>query len=180
MTTKTMKAVELIKQSKISPIELLSLIKNEKIIWFSQECLPPVNGQSSKSVALKQINRQRLTASFTLNSLLSLYFMRTDIEDFMEKHPEYKPKDAPYISTDGKIPPYLDKENYYFSKELSIAIETWMEIYNTPDALKPGKHKRQISAYLEKHHSDRSSEAKKRIATMINSDNLGGAPKTEH
>jgi len=109
-----------------------------------------------------------------INNLNSFSFYLFDVYSYEENNPKFKPQTAPYLPTQ----PYLDEENDHFSKELSIAIKTWLVFYGPQGILKKGKHKKQISEYLRKNHKELSNEAINRIATMINADGPG-APKTE-
>ena len=75
---------------------------------------------------------------------------------------------------------YLDKSNPMFSRELSIAIEAWEQVLaNNPSRPKTGSRKNLILAWLNQNHRGLSSQAKERIATMINPDSNGGSPKIE-
>ena len=117
-----------------------------------------------------------------------------------KKHPELIPPDDSDIDKKGEIIPYLDKNNKYFSKELSIAIETWLAMYGPDGSLNPSqKHRKQIIVYLNKNYSklfpdkcdlkkywtynqkgklERKLPAKvDRIVTMVNCDADGGAEK---
>jgi len=79
-------------------------------------------------------------------------------------------------------PLYLDvhyKDGAFFSKELSIAIETWMELYGTGGSFNSKlAHKTQIEKHLKKYSL--SMEAAQRIIKIINPNKKGGAPKTEN
>jgi hypothetical protein len=111
----------------------------------------------------------------TIEDMRNGFFLKSAIKEYEEEHPGYKSKNA---NLPHEHSPYLDKKNQYFSKELSIAIETWLAIYGPDGELNPiQKHKKQIIAYLKKHHPDLSSSAVDRISTMINTD-APGAPKT--
>jgi hypothetical protein len=113
------------------------------------------------------------------SSVLSkVLFPIETVEAIEKEHPEYLPNDSPYVSKQGETPPYLDRNNNYFSKELKIAITTWMKIYSKGGALNPEqKHKKQIISYLKKHYPDLTKSAVNRIATMINAD-TAGAPSS--
>lgn len=107
------------------------------------------------------------------------FFYKPHIKKYEEIKPEYKPQDD-YLPHEDGPPPYLDKKHQYFSKELSIAIETWFAIYGPDGKLNPAqKHKKQIVAYLKKFHPNISESAVERISTMINAD-VPGAPKTSY
>jgi hypothetical protein len=68
--------------------------------------------------------------------------------------------------------PYLDATHEYYSKELAIAVKTWMELFNEPKKiLKSGKRfKVQIKEHLKKLHDVQGTEALERISTVINPD----------
>lgn len=158
--TQYLSAEELQGRWKIKPFDLLKFITGKKIEYET-----PENYFKVMSPGIKDLS--------------NYYFSIKAVESFEKKHPEYMPQDAPYVTPQGEILPYLDKKHEYFSKELSIAIETWLAIYGTPGGLNPEKkHKKQILPWLENHYPDLSKEAKNRITTMINADNRGGAEKT--
>lgn len=74
---------------------------------------------------------------------------------------------------------YLDENHPLFSQELSIANEVWEHVLSkNPAKPKTGSRKKLIIDYLDKHHGDLSIEAKIRIATMLNPDKSGGAPRS--
>lgn len=77
------------------------------------------------------------------------------------------------------IPSYLDPDHPMYSKELSIAIEVWLDVLSgNPDRPKRGTRKALIEERLKKnYHLDKS--VIERIAVMLNPDKNGGAPKTE-
>jgi hypothetical protein len=155
---------ELEERWQIKEIDLFAMVKEKAI-----NCVTMSNGNIDwKPIGLKIIDMDRL------------FFCKPDIEAFEQEHPEYKPQDAPYVLPHGEVPPFLDKKNPHFSKELSIAIETWLAIYGPAGTLDPKqKHKKQIIAYLNKHYPDLSESAVDRISTMVNTD-VAGAPKTSY
>lgn len=158
--TQYLSAEEVLARWQIKPFDLLEMVKNGVIAW-------------------KTDRHMELAFLFDLKDLQSIFFTKTDVEAFEKEHPEYLPQNAPYVTPQGEIPPYLCNKHVSFSKELFIAIEAWLAIYDTPGGLNPEKkHKKQILSWLEKHHSDLSQEAKNRIATMVNADNKGGAERT--
>ncbi|MBF6647184.1 hypothetical protein [Methylobacter sp. BlB1] len=77
-------------------------------------------------------------------------------------------------------PAYLDPKHPMFSEELNIAIRAWTEVLEcTPEKPKRGSRKHLIEKWLETYHKSLSSEAKKRIATLVNPDKNGGAPSSD-
>jgi hypothetical protein len=153
---------ELEERWQIKEIDLFAMVK-EKIIT----CLTISNGYIDwQPIGLK------------INDMDRLFFCKPEIESFEQGHPLFRPQDAPYVLPNGEVPPFLDKKNLYFSKELSIAIETWLAIYGPAGTLDPKqKHKKQIIAYLNKRYPDLSDSAVDRISTLVNTD-VAGAPKT--
>ena len=96
------------------------------------------------------------TSCLTLEHLEKIFFRESDVDLFIEKHPEYKAQESPFINSKGEIPPYLEeKNNPHFSEEIFIAVDTWMAIYGPNGSLNPNKkHRQQILAYLEKKYRD--------------------------
>ena len=88
------------------------------------------------------------------------------------------------IKNDGEIPPYLDEKNEFFSIELKIAIETWMEFYlnGRYDGTRRAQNKK-ILEYLEEEYPGKTvicKAAKERIATMVNTVKDSGARPTDY
>jgi len=155
-------SAELQERWQVKEIDLYALIKSKKI-----RCL---------TLADKYIDWNPIFLS--IKDMGRLFFYKPYVLDFEEENPAYKPQDKsdPHESPS----PYLDKKNQYYSKELSIAIETWFAIYGPDGKLNSAqKHKKQIVAYLKKFHPDISESAVERISTMINAD-VPGAPKTSY
>ncbi len=156
---------------RIEPLDLLMIVR-QGTIEFEVDGLIEREGYAISHSLIKSV--------LELSELKKLFFKKTDIEIFEKEHPEYKPQESPYITSQGEIPPYLDKKNKHFSKELSIAIETWMAIYGSNGILKPKKkHRKQIIAYLKKQHPELGNTAVNRIAIMVNID-TSGAQKTSY
>jgi hypothetical protein len=127
-------------------------------------------GISAKGDDITTITAEHIT----LEGMKNGFFLISAIKEYEEEHPGYKPKNT---NLPNEHPPYLDKKDLHFSRELSIAIETWLAIYGPDGKLNPiQKHKKQIIAHLKKHHPNLSASAVDRISTMINVD-APGAPK---
>jgi len=142
-----------------------------------------------------------------------IYFRKSAIEAYEEEHGEYKPlserlgnisscktatqahieptehksQSDPYVSKGATKPEYLDedyKQGKFFSKELSIAIETWLAIYgpqgciSTDRRLQEKAHLPEIKKHLSKYEKKLSKEALGRVATMVNA-RKAGASRTE-
>ena len=74
-------------------------------------------------------------------------------------------------------PPYLDPEHKYYSEELALAVEVWMELLNEDGKFTEHKAPReQIEDLLKKKREKLSKNAIDRITTMINPKKSGGAP----
>lgn len=85
----------------------------------------------------------------------------------------------PFESNNTASHVYLDESHQLHSKELAIAIETWVAVLqDNPQKPKTGSRKQLIEQYLIKNHNLERS-AISRIATMLNPDKSGGAPKSE-
>ncbi|PPD49863.1 MAG: hypothetical protein CTY13_02630 [Methylobacter sp.] len=92
-----------------------------------------------------------------------------------------KPDYMPISQTETGLNPhsYLDEEHQMFSKELNIAIRAWNAVLKcNPSKPKSGSRKKLITDWLEKNHPTLPNEAKNRIATLLNPDKTGGAPKS--
>lgn len=76
--------------------------------------------------------------------------------------------------------PYINVNHEFYAKELKIAVETWAELYdkNPPDGVPKGGHKKYILDWLEENYQDLGSNARDRIATIINPNPKGGASPT--
>ena len=75
---------------------------------------------------------------------------------------------------------YRDKNHPMYSEELNIAIDGWLAVLESnPARPKQGSRKQLIEAWLEeKHGKTQSTEAKRRIATLINPDKGGPPPSS--
>ena len=77
-------------------------------------------------------------------------------------------------------PPYMDPTYSIQSDELQIAIRAWTALY-VDSGFKPKDlgHIEQIEGWLGKHYPDLTKTARKRIATVVNPNKMGGNPKTK-
>ena len=73
--------------------------------------------------------------------------------------------------------PFLDTGHVFHAKELMIAVEAWMELYekNPPKGVPQGGHKKYITKWLEENHPDLGQRALERISIIINPNPKGGA-----
>jgi hypothetical protein len=80
-------------------------------------------------------------------------------------------QDAPYISSKGEIPPYLNKKHRYYSTELATSVEVWLKLFESGEDIKNQSVTlvNQIKAALEKKGFKHSRE-NSRLATAINPD----------
>ena len=79
---------------------------------------------------------------------------------------------------EAQATPYLDPNHVHYSKELAVAVKTWLALYGTRATFNPKKgHKTQIKAALT--GNGFSSSAIDRISTVINPNKEGGAPIIE-
>lgn len=85
----------------------------------------------------------------------------------------------PDLHLPGKLS-YLNVNHQFHAKELKIAVETWAELYdkNPPDSAVHGGHKKYILDWLEENYKNLGSNARDRIATIINPNPKGGASPT--
>jgi hypothetical protein len=72
--------------------------------------------------------------------------------------------------------PHLSRSPY-LSDELRIAVEAYTALYVSGKVAQKSGHKELIRRWLKKHHSELSQEALERIATVVNPNKRGGAPK---
>jgi len=79
-----------------------------------------------------------------------------------------------------KTQPYLDEANKYYSRDLAVAVDAWMELFYK-GKFKEGKKapKAQIHSWLSMNHPKIPLAARERIATLINPKKSGGAPKSQ-
>ena len=109
--------------------------------------------------------------------LYKIYFPKQDIKAFKDKHPEYKPQEAPYMTPQDESVLYLDKNSENFSNELKIAIKTSMAIYGSDRcSLRNKLHKEEIVKYLSMNYPELTKNAVERISTLVNQKK--GGPKT--
>lgn len=103
------------------------------------------------------------------SDLKNRYFDLDDIEDFERSDPQYVRIDAPYISPDGDIPPYLKKGHKLYREELVIAIDALMNIYDSDFSFDPKRgHQIQINEWIANKYPDTTNDKRNRIARMIN------------
>lgn len=82
--------------------------------------------------------------------------------------------------TEG-VPPYLDPSHNLKSPQLKVAIEAWSALFASGDFDPKGKAvKYRIDQWLLKNHRELSSNAREKIATLINPEIFkdGGTPRT--
>ncbi len=78
-------------------------------------------------------------------------------------------------------PPYLDKGNAFYSKELDVAVDTWMSLFANGEFDRRGKAaKDHINDHLGKKYRHLRASSKGRIATLVNPIKYkdGGPPPT--
>lgn len=113
--------------------------------------------------------------------LMNLWFIINEVERFIEKHERVNMK--PNIKVEGKLPPYLDENHIYFSRELKAAIDAWTALFDKGEYDdRKSSAKTQIQNWLNKkfpNEKDFSTNAKERISTLVNPNikKKGGAPK---
>ena len=104
-----------------------------------------------------------------------LLIHRKSFEDWAKKFDD--PEDLHLPST----APYLNPDHTFYAKELKIAVETWVELYerNPPNGMPKGGHKQYIFDWLEDKYPDLGVNARERIAMIINPNPKGGASPSE-
>lgn len=80
-------------------------------------------------------------------------------------------------TTLGEDIPFMDTNHNFHPKELKIAVEAWLELYekNPPNGKPKGGHKKYIEEWLSRNHPDLGVNALGRIKTIINPNPKGGA-----
>jgi len=101
-----------------------------------------------------------------------------------EKEGYIEKEDPPGFNQDGTESglPFMDEKHRFFSSELKIAVEAWMDLYekNPPKKTPAGGHKKYIEGWLGEKCSKLTSRAKDRISTIINPNPKGGVPPTDY
>ena len=117
---------EVIKRWQIKPFDLLTLIKKTK-----------TEKAGRKYVTIRELDYERDDNGFEwgfteleTKDLKNIYFKKSVIEAYEEKHPQYKPQDAPYISPKDETQPYLDPKNTNYAPELALAVKTWLAVFH--------------------------------------------------
>ena len=103
-----------------------------------------------------------------------LYVTAEEFRRFQAKHGDAKSQLA-------GTPPYLDKGNAFYSKELDAAVDTWMSLFANGEFDRQGKAaKDHIFDHLGKKYRHLRAGAKGRIATLVNPIKYkdGGPPPT--
>lgn len=106
---------------------------------------------------------------FIYSGGVSVFIPRTELEAFEQKH-GIKP-------TEIAIPPATEDFRWIGSKTLRAAVRVYYDLY-AQKKLKPNQaHKKQIQEWLDKHFPDFSNNIKNSIATVVNPNKRGGAPR---
>jgi hypothetical protein len=172
---------ELQERWRIEPFDLLQLMKQGEL-RYKIDGEYRIDDDLNKGGLKLWDNTEIQRACLQLSDLekRQVFFHISDIEAFETEHPKYKPVESPYVIKNGEVPPYLDRNHKNFSKEMTIAVGTWLALYGPSGSYKSKRsHKSQSNDYLDKHHPDLSNDAKKRIATLVNpqKNKKGGTPK---
>jgi hypothetical protein len=133
--------------------------------------------------------REQTTTKMTIEILKSeeFYFKTKEIKAYekkmgiklVPKKRQSKGQTNIQAKTDTTLA-YLDRRHKHFAKELSIALKAWEAMfgsdgkYNTKLSVKT-----QIADWLNKNYPRLEKNAVKRIATVVNPNKKGGAPRTE-
>lgn len=104
-------------------------------------------------------------------SVSLLYISRADLDRFLG---------TVAIASDQ---PFLDKAHPHYASELAIAVQAWRALCEPEGGLRDTKvgAKKQINVWLREHHRALTTEARQRIATVVNPDTRkrGGAPRSQ-
>ena len=103
-----------------------------------------------------------------------LYVTAEEFRRFQAEHGDAKNQLA-------GTPPYLDKGNAFYSKELDVAVDTWMSLFAGGEFDRQGKAaKDHINDHLGKKYRHLRAGARARIATLVNPIKYkdGGPPPT--
>jgi hypothetical protein len=76
---------------------------------------------------------------------------------------------------------YLNPGHQFHAKELKVSVEAWTLLYekNPPNGKPKGGHKKYILDWLEENYPDLGSNARERIAIIINPNPQGGSSPSE-
>lgn len=83
--------------------------------------------------------------------------------------------------TDGDTLAYMNEKHPFFSRELKIAVQAWVALYeeNPPSGTPKGGHLNYIERWLRENHPGLGTTAIKRIKTIVNPNKSGGASPSE-
>jgi hypothetical protein len=161
--------VELLERWQKDYLFLLSLIKKRELTWYNSEFIKydsleeeaaieyeyfkylTDDGQGVMTTRNVLQDRIGITENMDVNQLESgnYYFKMKEIEKYEEEHPEVKPQDAALsFSSNGEIPPYLDKKHPHYAAELAFAVKAWLAVFQGEQP--PGRQtpKQRIQKYL--------------------------------
>lgn len=94
------------------------------------------------------------------------YISKVSVVEYERKHPFVIDGIPTPI---GHAPPYLNEDHPYYSKELAIAVTTWLTFYEDGILNKKRGHTQQIREYLKEHHGSLlGGNAIERITTVVN------------
>ena len=118
---------ELRERWQVDKIDILNILKKEGLTCLNENHI----GQE-----IDKYTKQGIIENIELIWIDEYYCLRSEIESYEKKHPELKPQDAPYVSSKGEIPPYLDKKHPHYSTELATSIEIWMQLFQSGAPIK--------------------------------------------
>ena len=102
-------------------------------------------------------------AQYALHSEQEPLFLKKEMDNLV-----------PYLERIPETPPYLKEDHECFSRELKIAIETWIHIFNEGNYDPSKAPLKQIEYHLKRTYSPSISDnAIKRISSLINSKKAG-------
>lgn len=86
---------------------------------------------------------------------------------------------SPEQKNQALIPRYLDPKHPYFSPEIEAAVSAWIALYDSGEYQNYRGHLDQITKWVQMNRKEQNftAEAIKRIASVVNPNKKGGAPR---
>jgi hypothetical protein len=140
-----------------------------------------ITGEKLKAAHIERPNVHGIS-----DSLLDIWDTLIDVEELKRWLITRNCKPPFFFGADASnTPDYLEAKHPSFSPEIAAAIRAW-EAIQDPELRKGKTVKAAATEWLETnyreldlmHNGKRSNEAIKRIATLVNWESSGGAPKT--
>jgi hypothetical protein len=164
---------ELLERWDVDKTDILNIVRREKFTCLIENYIGLEVDERTKQLLMHELKLKRFD---------EYYCLRSEIEGYEKKHPEFKQQDTPYVSYNDEEP-YLNPSNKEcYSKELAISIQVWMQLFKSGLPPKSPRYTllEQIKAAL-KEKGIASDRAIDRLASVINPDKnkRGGGAHTK-